>query len=79
LLKAPTTQVYLGNMRLLTRPLTCDTFVQTRVQWEGRPNIVQGTEALIPCESPWALLTLKRRLERGGVSMAYKVYKIMIS
>jgi hypothetical protein len=31
------------------------------------------------CKSPWALLTLKRRLERGGVSMAYKVYKTRIS
>jgi hypothetical protein len=45
----PTTQVYLGNVGLLTRPLTCGTIVQTRVQREGRPNIVQGLEALIPC------------------------------
>jgi hypothetical protein len=44
----PTTQVYLGNVGLLTRPLTCGTIVQTRVQREGRPNIVQGPEALIP-------------------------------
>jgi hypothetical protein len=44
----PTTQVYLGNMRLLTRPLTCGTIVQTRVQRKGRPNIVQVPEALIP-------------------------------
>jgi hypothetical protein len=44
----PTTQVYLGNVGLLTRPLTCGTIVQTRVQREGRPNIVQGPKALIP-------------------------------
>jgi hypothetical protein len=44
----PTTQVYLGNVGLLTRPLTCGTIVQTRVQREERPNIVQGPEALIP-------------------------------
>jgi hypothetical protein len=44
----PTIQVYLSNVRLLTRPLTCDTIVQTRVQREGRPNIVQGPEVLIP-------------------------------
>jgi len=43
----PTTQVYIGNVGLLTRPLTCGTIVQTRVQREGMPNIVQGPEALI--------------------------------
>jgi len=48
----PTTQVYLGNVELLTHPLTCGTIVQTRVQREERPNIVQGPEALIPCKSP---------------------------
>jgi hypothetical protein len=47
----PTTQVYLGNVGLLTRPLTCDTIVQTRVQREGRPNIVQGPEAIEPYSS----------------------------
>jgi hypothetical protein len=36
----PTTQVYLGNVELLTRPLTCSTIVQIHVQWEGRPNII---------------------------------------
>jgi hypothetical protein len=35
--------------------------------------------ALIPCKSLWALLIFKRRLERGGVSMTYKVYKTRIS
>jgi hypothetical protein len=44
----PTTQARLGNVGLLTRPLTCGTIVQTRVQWEGRPNIVQDPKALIP-------------------------------
>jgi len=29
--------------------------------------------ALIPCKSSWALLTLKRRLERRWDTMAYKV------
>jgi hypothetical protein len=29
--------------------------------------------ALIPCKSLWALLTLKRRLERWGDTMTYKV------
>jgi hypothetical protein len=36
-----TTPVYLDNVRLLTRPLTCGTIVQTRVQWKEMPNIVQ--------------------------------------
>jgi hypothetical protein len=44
----PTTQAYLGNVGLLTRPLTCGTIVQTRVQQEGRLNIVQDPETLIP-------------------------------
>jgi len=35
-------------VRLLTRRLTCSTIVQTCVQNEGRPNIVQGFEVLIP-------------------------------
>jgi hypothetical protein len=43
-----TTQVYLGNVRLLTLPLTCGTIVQTREQRKGMSNIVQGPEALIP-------------------------------
>jgi hypothetical protein len=43
-----TTQAYLGNVRLLTHLLTCGTIVQTCVQWEGRPNIVQAPKAMIP-------------------------------
>jgi hypothetical protein len=43
----PTKQAYLDNVRLLICPFTCDTIVKTRVQWEGRFNIVQDYEALI--------------------------------
>jgi hypothetical protein len=35
--------------------------------------IIARNLALIPCKSPWALLTLKRRLKRGGDTMIYKV------
>jgi hypothetical protein len=59
---------------------------QTRGQQrEGKTHHRKKPVALIPCKSPWALskspwalLTLKRRLKRG-VSMAYKVYKTRIS
>jgi len=44
----PTIQIYIGNVGLLALPLTCGTIVQTRVQWEERPKIVQGPETLIP-------------------------------
>jgi hypothetical protein len=44
----PTTQAYLGNVGLLTCPFNCGIIVQTRVQREGSPNIVQGPEVLIP-------------------------------
>jgi len=40
----PTTQAYIGNVRLLTRFLTCCIIVQTLVQREGIPNIVQNPE-----------------------------------
>jgi len=43
----PTTQVYLGNVGLLTRSFMCGTMVQIRVQRERMPNIVQGPEVLI--------------------------------
>jgi hypothetical protein len=32
----PTSQAYLGNVRLLTSPITCGTIVQTRVQTGGK-------------------------------------------
>jgi len=31
------------------------------------------------CKSPWALLTLKIRIEKGGMYMTYKIYKTRIS
>jgi hypothetical protein len=52
----------------LTRLFTCGNFGQTRVQQqEGNAH-----------NHPWALLTLIRHLERGGVSMAYKLPKLVI-
>jgi hypothetical protein len=53
-------------------PNTCST---TR----GKGSSLSKEPTLIPCKSLWVLLTLKRHLERGGVSMAYKVYKTRIS
>jgi hypothetical protein len=44
----PTTQAYHGNVGLLIHPLTFGNIVQTRVQREGSPNIIQGPEILIP-------------------------------
>jgi hypothetical protein len=35
----PTTHAYLSNVRLLTRFLTYDTIVQTRIQHDGRPTL----------------------------------------
>jgi hypothetical protein len=39
----------------------------------GKDPSLSKELALIPCKSPWALLPLKRRLERGENTMAYKV------
>jgi hypothetical protein len=58
------------------------------VEWAERvPDVeassvaTQDMEALSAAavKVHWALLTLKRRLKRGGVSMAYKIYKTRIS
>jgi len=61
----------------LTRPLT--------LTWYLWPNTCSTTgekgpslskePALIPCKRPLALLTLKRRLKRGGDTIAYKVHR----
>jgi hypothetical protein len=75
-----TGHVSLGDVgHFNTLPHVWQLFGQTRVQHQERKVHHHSRNlALIQCKSPWAVLTSKRPLERGGVSMAYKVSRSCI-
>jgi hypothetical protein len=74
----PTTQVYLGNVGLLTRSLRVILLSKHVYNGEGMLNIIQGPEVLNYDKVHWTLFFHKRHLKRRGLLEAYKTHNSSI-
>jgi len=70
--------LYISNVRLLTRLITCETIVQTRVQREGSPTLFKALKLWYHNKVHWTLLFHKMHFKGRCLLKAYKAYNTVI-